>query len=194
MEGVGEGGLLGGHIKKVLVGNDQQGIHILLQFQQALFGQAHAPIPFEMERLGNHADGEDAVIAGGAGDHRRSPGAGAAAEPGGHEQHVGMVDMTEDLFQGFFRRGAADIRVRSGAKAPGHVDPHLDAALGGRFGQRLGVGVGDQELDPLEPTLDHIIHRVAAGAADANDRDMRFQIRRVRGCRYGKFDTHISLQ
>jgi hypothetical protein len=44
--------------------------------------------PFEVERLGDHADGEDAELLGRLGDHGRGAGAGAAAHAGGDEDHV----------------------------------------------------------------------------------------------------------
>ena len=58
------------------------------------------------------------------------------------------------------------------------VDLHaeLDAAVGLGEGQLLGVGVGDDELDALEPRLDHVVDGVAAGAADAEHDDARAQL------------------
>ena len=44
-----------------------QRVDALLQFGDAGFGDAHAAPAFEMERLGDHADGEDAHLARGAG-------------------------------------------------------------------------------------------------------------------------------
>ena len=41
--------------------------------------------------------------------------------------------------------------------------------------QRLGVGVGDDEIDAVEAGDDHVVDRVAAGAADAADHDARLQ-------------------
>ena len=39
--------------------------------------------------------------------------------------------------------------------------------------ERLRVGVGDEELDPLHVRLDHVGDGVAARAADADDTDPR---------------------
>src|SRR5262249_40749205 len=61
-EGVGNGGVLGGHAKQVLVRDDKQRIHHQLQLQDAGFGKAHAALALEVERLGDHANGEDAKL------------------------------------------------------------------------------------------------------------------------------------
>ena len=36
----------------------------------------------------------------------------------------------------------------AGAKALGHLNTYLNDALGFRYAQRLGVGIGDDEIDP----------------------------------------------
>ena len=59
-EGVGEGGLLVGDPEQVLVRDDDQRIDDLLQLVDAGFGDAHAALAFEVERLGDDADGQDA--------------------------------------------------------------------------------------------------------------------------------------
>ena len=131
---------------------------------------------FEVERLGHDADGEDAHLARGLGDDRRSAGAGAAAHAGGDEHHVGAGQMIADFVDHFLRPRRADIRLRAGAEALGHLRAHLDDALGLRHGQRLRVGVGDDEVDALQPGRDHVVDGVAAGAADAEHGDPRLQL------------------
>ena len=42
-------------------------------------------------------------------------------------------------------------------------------------GQRLGVGIGDDEVDPDQSRDDHIVDGVAAGAADAAHHDAWLQ-------------------
>ncbi len=71
---------------------------------------------FEGERLGDDADGEDALVARGLGDDRSGAGAGAAAHAGGDEAHVRAVERALDLFERLFRRGAADFGPRAGAQ------------------------------------------------------------------------------
>ena len=149
-EGVGEGGLLVGDPEQVLVRDDQERIDHLVQFGDAGLGGAHAALAFEVERLGDDADGEDAHVARGLGDDGCSAGAGAAAHAGGDEHHVGAGEMVADFVDDFLGGGRADIRLRTGAEALGDLGAHLHDALGLRHGQRLRVGVGDDEIDALQ--------------------------------------------
>ena len=100
-------------------GNDEQRVDALLQFGDAAFGDAHAALAFEMERLGDDADGEDADLLRRPGDDRRRAGAGAAAHAGGDEHHVRAGEVVADLVDHFFGGGAADIGLRAGAEALG---------------------------------------------------------------------------
>ena len=110
------------------------------------------------------------------GDHRRGAGAGAAAHAGGDEHHVRAGEVVADLVDHLLGGGAPDLGLRAGAEPFGHLHAHLDDALGLRHGERLGVGVGDDEIDALEPGGDHVVDRVAAGAADAEHGDPRLQL------------------
>jgi hypothetical protein len=83
----------------------------------------HAALTFEVERLGDHADGEDALVRVPRGDNRGGTGAGAAAHAGGDEAHVGAVEMIDDLIDALFGGRAADFRLRTGAEAFGHATP-----------------------------------------------------------------------
>ena len=109
-------------------------------------------------------------------DDRRSAGAGAAAHAGGDEHHVRAGEMIADLVDHFLGRGAADIGLRAGAEPFGHLHAHLDDALGLRQGERLRVGVGDDEIDTLQAGRDHVVDGIAAGAADAEHGDARLQL------------------
>ena len=189
-EGVGEGGLFVGDPEQVLVRDDQQRIDHLVQFGDAGLGGAHAALAFEVERLGHHADGEDAHLARGLGDDGRCTGAGAAAHAGGDEHHVGAGEMIAKLVDDLLRGGRADVRLRSGAEALGHLRAHLHDALRLRHRQRLRVGVGDDEVDALQPGGDHVVDGVAAGATDAEDGNPRLQLADVRG---GQIECHGCL-
>jgi hypothetical protein len=149
-ESVGEGGLVIGDAEQVLVRNDNQRIDAFLQLLDTRFGQAHAPLTFEVERLGDHADGENALVAGRLGNNRGSTGAGAAAHAGGDEAHVGAIEVIDDLINALFGCRAPDFRLRTRAKTFGHRHAKLDQPVGLGHGQRLGVGVGDNEVDALQ--------------------------------------------
>ncbi len=175
LEGVGEGGLFRGDTEQVLVRDDDQGVDILRQFLDAGFRQTHAVLALEMEGLGHHADGQDAMLARGLGDDGRGTRAGAAAHAGGDEHHVGAAQLLDDLFHGLFGGGAADVGTGAGAQALGDLVAELDAAIGARLRHRLRIGIGDDELNALQMRLDHVVDRIAAGTADANHRDLRRQ-------------------
>ena len=70
LEGVGEGGFLVRDPEQVLIGNDDQGVGILLKVGEPGLGDLHAVNALELERLGHDADGEDAVLARQPGDDR----------------------------------------------------------------------------------------------------------------------------
>ena len=138
-------------------------------------GDLHAPAALEMERLGDHADGENAHFARGAGDDRRGARAGAAAHAGGDEHHMRAGEVIADLLERLLRGRPADLGLGAGAEALGHLKAHLDDALGPRRRQRLRVGVGDDEIDARQAGHDHVVDRVAAGAADAAHHDAGLQ-------------------
>src|SRR5262249_46510969 len=80
-----------------------------------------------------------------------------AAHAGGHEHHVGALEMIADLVDRFLGRCPPDFRLRAGAEPFGDGHAHLDDALGLGHRKRLGVGVGDHEVDPLQPARDHVV-------------------------------------
>ncbi len=112
-EGIGEGRFLVRHAEQILVGNDEQRVDALMQFGDAAIGDAHAALAFEVERLGDDPDGEDAHFARRLGDDRRGAGAGAAAHAGGDEHHVRAGEMIADFVDHFFGGGAADLGLRA---------------------------------------------------------------------------------
>ena len=149
-EGLGEGGLLVGQPEQVLVRDDDQGVDVALQLLDALLGLLHPARALELEGLGDDADGQDAHLAGGLGDDRRGTGAGAAAHAGGDEAHVAAGEALDDLLDQLLGRGGADLGAGAGAEALGDAGAELELVAGLALLQRLGVGVGDDELAALE--------------------------------------------
>ena len=66
---------------------------------------------------------------------------------------------------------AADLGVAAGAEAAGEVAADVELDVGVAHQQRLGVGVDGDELDALQPGVDHAVDGVDAAAADADDLD-----------------------
>ena len=165
-KGIGECGLLVGHPEQVLVWDDEQGVHDAHQFRDAGFGKTHAALALEVEWLGDYTDGENAKLTRGLGDNGRCPGTGTAAHTGSNEHHVCAGQIITDLIDCFFRCSASHFGLRASTKASGHLGTHLDDTLGHRHGECLCVGIGDDEVDALQPSRDHVVDGVAAGAAD----------------------------
>ncbi len=161
-----------------------------MQLGDAVLGDAHAPHAFEVEGLGDDADGEDAHVAGDAGDRGSSAGAGAAAHAGGDEHHVGALQMVADLVDHLLRGGAPDLRLGAGAETFGHRHAHLDDTLGLRHGERLRVGIRDDEVDTLQAARDHVVDGVAAGAARPEHGDPRLELADIRNL---QIDAHVCL-
>ncbi len=106
---------------------------------------------------------------------------------------MAAVEVLADLGSGFLGRSHADLRMGAGAQALGRGDPELDAAVRLGEGELLGVGVGDDELDALEPRLDHVVDGVATCAPDSEHDDPRLQLSRARRRKmYGHGDPSPS--
>ena len=91
-----------------------------------------------------------------------------------HSLHViAPLDRVKNLLGS----GAADVGLRTRAETSCRPHTHLDDLFGAgaRHGERLSVGVGDDEVDALEPGVDHVIDGVATRAADTEDGDPRLQ-------------------
>ena len=59
--------------------------------------------------------------------------------------------MFADRLNCLFRCGAPQFGLRAGAETLGHTSAHLDDALGLGLGERLCVGIGDDEIDSRRP-------------------------------------------
>ena len=85
-------------------------------------------LPFfslELERLGDHGDGQCSELGRQTGDDRRCAGASPAAKPGGDEDHVGAVERLQNLLGVFERRGSADGGIGAGAQTFGQLRANL---------------------------------------------------------------------
>jgi len=61
-----------------------------------------------------------------------------------------------------------DFRIRASTQPVGELYSELNLHRSVRHAQRLKVGIGDDEFDPLHARLDHPVDRVAATAADSD--------------------------
>ena len=95
--------------------------------------------------------------------------------------------MIADCIDRLFGCGASHFGLRAGAEAFGHPNAHLDDALGLGLRERLCVSIGDDEIDALQPSRDHVIDGIAAGAADAEHGNARLHLANVGDVGHGCF-------
>jgi hypothetical protein len=161
-------------VQQLLVGDDDERVDDLAQARDPLVGLAHALRALEVERLGDHADGQRAdLVLGDLGDHRRGAGARAPALAGGDEDHVGALQRLLDVVARLGCRAEADLGVGARAQALGQVVADVQLDVGVAHLQRLGVRVGGDELDAAQAGVDHPVDRVGPAAADSDDLDDR---------------------
>jgi hypothetical protein len=160
--------LLAEHFLELLVEDHDQGIDVLGELGYALFRHALA-LALVFEGLGHHRHGQDAQILRHLGHHRAGAGAGAAAHAGRDEDHVRAAQRIGDAFAVLHGQLAGLFRLAAGAESRAELQLDVRAALL----QRLRIGVAADEFDAADALADHVIDRVAAGAADANHLDHR---------------------
>ena len=142
-------------------------------FCDAGLGLHRTAATFEAERTRHDADRQRADLLGDLRDDRRATGAGAAALARGDEHHVGALQHLFDLLAVLFGGLATDLGIGAGAESARELAADVELHVGVGQQQRLRVGVDRDELDALQPGVDHAVDRVAATAADADDLDHR---------------------
>ena len=175
-ERLSEGRFLGGKAEQVLVGNDDQRVNDLLQGFDTLFGLTHPLGTFELERLGHHTHGQYTQLTRGLRDDRRSARAGATAHSGGNETHMRPGKLIYNLFDAFLGRSGTNRCPRPGTKTFGHFYTKLNTTFRPALLKGLCVGIGHNEIDALKRLVDHVVHRIAAGTANAENRDTRLEV------------------
>ena len=158
-------------LEQPVVRHDDEGVHLVLEVEHPDLGLGGAPLAFETEWLGHHADGECADRLGDARDHGRAAGAGPAALACRDEDHVCAGEGLLDLLGVVLGGTAADLRVRAGAEPAGELAPDVELHIGVAHEQCLRVGVDRDELDPAQAELDHAVDGVHATATDADHLD-----------------------
>ena len=78
-------------------------------------------------------------------------------------------------FEGARRSRSADFRTAARAQPLGDLEAELDPPIRGRGVQGLGIGIGDDEVDPLDVGAHHVGDGVAACSTDADHGDARGQ-------------------
>ena len=93
------------------------------------------------------------------------------------------------------RLSCGSCHLGTGAEPFGHLRAHLDDAFGLRHCEGLRVGIGDDEVDTLEACRDHVVHGIAAGAADTEYGNSRFHFANVRDLQIdGHWSTFLNAR
>ena len=77
--------------------------------------------------------------------------------------------MIDDFLNRFFGCHLSDFRTGACPQTVRHGDAELNATIGPGLGHGLGIGIRDNEFDPLKLRLDHVVDSIATCAADADD-------------------------
>ena len=146
---------------------------MLAQRREALFGHSLPAGAFEGERQGHYRHGQRRRLPREVGDHRGGAGAGAAAETGGDEHQMGAAQHRFETGLALLGGPLAEVRIAAGAPGACGTPPdlHLDQRLA--LTERLGIGIDRDEAHAAQPGFDHPPDGVDAGAADADDPDLR---------------------
>ncbi len=170
-EGVEHAGLVVGDGEQAVVGDDDEGVDLLLEDLDALLG-LHGPAPtLEGEGPGDDADGQGAQTLGDLGHHGRGAGPGPAALAGRDEDHVGALEGLLDVGPVLLGRLAPDLGITPRTQAPGELATDVELEVGVAHEQRLGVGVGRDEFDVAQPRVDHAVDGVDSPSADPDHLD-----------------------
>jgi hypothetical protein len=168
-----QAGVLAQDGQQLLIGDGDQRVDALGEHANAFVGDLHALATFERERTRDDSHGQDAHFLGHFGDDRRSAGAGAPAHAGGDEDHVGALQHFGDTLAVFQGGLAAHFRVGASAQALRHAGTQLQNGARADVFQRLGVGIGADELNAFNIALDHMVDRVAAATTHTDNLDHR---------------------
>lgn len=180
LEGVFEADFALGDFEQFLVGDDDEGVYFTRQTVEAFFGEFAAHGAFEIERLADDGDGEDAELAGEARDDGSGSGASTTAHAGGEEHHVGAFEEGLDFAFGFDGGGFAELGVTADAEATGGVFADDAHVVGLAVVKGLTVGIERDEFDAGFVVGDPV-DGVAASAADAHHTDDGARLEEVDG-------------
>ena len=166
-------------VQQLVVGDADHRIYGLTQDGEALLSLGTPFAPFEAERLGDHCHHQRTQLRRQVGHDGRGPGAGATAQAGGDEHHVGALESVDELL-GVLQRGVpAHLGVGAGTQPLGELAPDLDLCGCPARTQRLAIGVDRQEIHAGQLGVDHAVDGVTAAAADTHHLDVGAQRRLV---------------
>ena len=162
-----------------IVGDDDEGVDLLLEFLNALLGLNRSATTFEGERAGDDTDGERTLALCDLGDHRRAP----VPVPPPLPAVMNTMSAPASDSRISSTCSSAAWRPTSGsepAPSPREVAADVELFVGVAHEQRLCIGVGGDEFNALQPGIDHAVDGVDTAAADADDLDDSQIVLRIR--------------
>ena len=165
------GDLLVGHVQQLVVRDDDEGIDLVAQIVNALLGLGGPTVALKGERAGDNTNRQSAEGSSDLSDDGSSTSAGSAALTSGDENHVGTFEGLLDLVSMVLGSLASLIRVSAGSQTSSEVPADVKLNVGVAREEGLGIGVDGEELDSLEPRLDHAVHGIATATAYPHDLD-----------------------
>ena len=94
---------------------------------------------------------------------------GAAAHSRSNEAHVCAREVVHDFVDRFFGRCLTDLGHGPRTQTFGRERTKLDQSCCLRHHERLGIGIGDDELCALQALLNHVVDGISAAATDPDD-------------------------
>ena len=168
-KGIDEGDFLIGNVLQPVVGDDNQGIHLVGQSGNAVLCLRHTAGALKLKGLGDNTNGQRTGLPGDVGNNGSCAGAGAAAHACGDEHHVGVLQHLGNGCAALFCGLLSDFGLGAGAHTAGELfaDLNLFGSLG--LVEVLTVGIHCNKINALYTGLDHAVDNIVARAANADD-------------------------
>lgn len=132
-----------------------------------------SPSTFKFERAGHHGNRRNPSPPRQFGNDRGSPRAGPAPHAGRNEAKIDSVERRVDFTDGFLRCRAAKLRPGPRTKSFCRRAAELDSALDRQPLQRLGIGIGSDQVDVWRNAINQARHAVPTAPADSEHRHSR---------------------
>ena len=151
-----------------VVGDDEQGVYIFTQTDDAGFCLIHSALAFKGEGLGDDSDRQNTELTCDLCDNGSCTCTGTAAHTCGDEDHVGTFDGADDLVTAVLGCMCTDIGVGTCALTLGDLvtDVDLDGCVG--LCECLNVRIDGDERNTLDVAFDHAVDCVITAAADTD--------------------------
>ncbi len=172
-KGLNHRGPLADHSQEVVVGNDNERVHLILEVHDSTVGRLASLPGFKLKGQGHHPNGEGTQFPGHLSNDRRASGSRSATHSGSHKDHVGSLQGFSDLVHALLSSGASHLRFGASAQPASALMPQLQLALGEGLAQVLEVGVGGNVLHPIHLLLDHAVDGIASPTSDSDHLDAR---------------------